>query len=200
MTNHNNYAIRTLICIWCKKVITERQPKGKRFCGIKCGATYNASFRKKSILKICPICNKSFEVKPSTEKRRRCCSKICMAKYNTLYRTGINGMNYKDGSCIDPTKFKEYKAFKERRRNFQKRTSEKTHSLQEWKDLKEKYKHTCLKCFKREPNIKLTEDHIIPISLNGHDGIDNIQPMCISCNSKKHNKIQDYRNRIIYIE
>jgi 5-methylcytosine-specific restriction endonuclease McrA len=66
-----------------------------------------------------------------------------------------------------------------------------TVTAQEWKELKEKYKNTCLRCHRSD--VKLTMDHVIPISLGGTNTIGNIQPLCKSCNCKKHAKIIDYR-------
>jgi 5-methylcytosine-specific restriction endonuclease McrA len=63
----------------------------------------------------------------------------------------------------------------------------------EWKALKERYKHTCLRCGRREPEIKLTADHIVPISRGGAGTIDNIQPLCRACNTAKHDNTIDYR-------
>ena len=31
----------------------------------------------------------------------------------------------------------------------------------------------------------LTVDHVVPLSLGGGNGIDNIQPLCQNCNSSK---------------
>lgn len=59
---------------------------------------------------------------------------------------------------------------------------------QDWFSLKEKYKFTCPCCGKKEPNIKLTIDHILPLSKNGTNTIDNIQPLCLSCNCRKNNR------------
>lgn len=66
----------------------------------------------------------------------------------------------------------------------------------EWELLKAVCNHTCLRCLKSEPTIKLTADHIIPIYLGGSNCISNIQPLCGSCNASKGVKILDYRATI----
>lgn len=47
----------------------------------------------------------------------------------------------------------------------------------------------CQICFKTEPEIKITIDHIIPISKGGTNDINNLQPLCMYCNQTKHAKI-----------
>jgi len=54
-----------------------------------------------------------------------------------------------------------------------------------------KYGKKCIKC-KSLKNIQI--DHILPISKNGKNEIDNLQPLCRSCNLKKGIKVIDYRN------
>jgi 5-methylcytosine-specific restriction endonuclease McrA len=63
----------------------------------------------------------------------------------------------------------------------------------QWAALKKKYSYTCLRCKRKEPEIKLTIDHVLPLVLGGTNLIENIQPLCSSCNSIKHAKHIDYR-------
>ncbi len=65
-----------------------------------------------------------------------------------------------------------------------------THTSKEWKELCEKYNNKCLCC---KSQTKLTRDHIVPLSKGGTNYISNIQPLCLSCNSSKKQKIIDYR-------
>lgn len=68
-----------------------------------------------------------------------------------------------------------------------------SHTDKEWQELKAFYKCKCLCCGRQEPQITLTRDHVIPITQGGTDSIDNIQPLCARCNSKKSTKHKDYR-------
>jgi len=62
------------------------------------------------------------------------------------------------------------------------------YTQQEWHALLEAYGHRCLHCAKHASEVKLTVDHIVPVSKGGTSNIDNIRPLCGSCNSKKGNK------------
>ena len=64
---------------------------------------------------------------------------------------------------------------------------------QEWLSLKEFYGCRCLCCGKKEPEVQLTRDHVVPLEHKGKNVIENIQPLCMSCNCSKGTKIIDYR-------
>lgn len=63
---------------------------------------------------------------------------------------------------------------------------------QEWQQVCEQYDHRCACCGKKS---KLTADHVIPLSRGGLNTIENIQPLCKSCNCRKHVKKTDYRTK-----
>jgi 5-methylcytosine-specific restriction endonuclease McrA len=66
-------------------------------------------------------------------------------------------------------------------------------TLGEWELVKKQYGNTCPACNKPEPIIKLTVDHIIPLSKGGSNWIENIQPLCGPCNTRKFTKIIHYK-------
>jgi 5-methylcytosine-specific restriction endonuclease McrA len=61
-----------------------------------------------------------------------------------------------------------------------------SYTLPEWESLKTLFGYTCPACLRSEPQIKLTIDHKVPIVKGGNNQIDNISPLCHSCNSRKH--------------
>ena len=79
-----------------------------------------------------------------------------------------------------------------RERRVREYEAEGSHGQSEWESLKAQYNWTCPACKISEPEIKLTEDHIVPLSRGGSDNIKNIQPLCVSCNSRKNVKVIKY--------
>lgn len=59
--------------------------------------------------------------------------------------------------------------------------------------LRALYGRTCLACGRREPHIRLTVDHVIPLSWGGTNALDNLQPLCSECNLDKGAQTIDYR-------
>lgn len=66
------------------------------------------------------------------------------------------------------------------------------HTEAQWRDLCAAFNHICVCCLRPLP---LTRDHVIPFGWPGHsDLIENIQPLCSSCNARKGNRrATDYR-------
>ncbi len=103
---------------------------------------------------------------------------------------GKNNPNWKNGI----SKTREYIRFYKSRYKFNKKNAEGSCTFGEWELLKKQYGFKCPSCGKYEPEIKLTIDHIIPLSKGGSNYIENIQPLCGNCNSKKNTKIIKYIN------
>jgi hypothetical protein len=109
---------------------------------------------------------------------------------NSVDWRGENHPNWKGGI----SKNERWVSWRKNKRNRIKREAMGEHTFGEWELLEKQYNYTCPCCGGSEPEIKLTEDHIIPLSRGGSDNIENIQPLCRSCNCKKHTKIIKYSN------
>ena len=85
----------------------------------------------------------------------------------THFKKGIIPWNYKGGI----SKTRDYINFYKRRYKAKKRNALGDHTFGEWETLKAQYNWICPCCHKSEPKIKLTEDHIIPLSRGGSNNI-----------------------------
>ncbi len=65
-------------------------------------------------------------------------------------------------------------------------------TTRQFKVLCDLYGNKCLCCGYRS-RLFLHADHVVPLSRGGDNGIENIQPLCRSCNSRKGTKTIDYR-------
>lgn len=72
-----------------------------------------------------------------------------------------------------------------------------SHTFKEFGELCERYDFRCLCCGEQFPLEELTEDHIIPIGPGVSDYIENIQPLCGSCNASKSRKTIDFRSKVV---
>jgi len=145
---------------------------------------------RKSVYFNCDYCGKESVTSPSRykKKKRHYCSTKCYAKDRKENWKPEEHSNWKGG--ITPyeahrrwcKKNPERLAHLKARRYAREKNAEGSHSLEEWNELKNKFNNKCAVC---GSNKKLTKDHIIPLSENGTDYIDNIQPLCRNCNSRK---------------
>lgn len=154
-----------------------------RYCGRECRRLSQRRLPDTFICEYCKVSNKL-----QGGKIRRFCSRIC---YWKLASEGEIGSGYKDGR----TKQAGYYAGFASRRRVMKRGNGGSHTQKEWMDLVESANGACVKCFRQEPDIRLTRDHIIPVIKGGTNDIRNIQPLCLSCNSAKRD-----RESINYLE
>jgi 5-methylcytosine-specific restriction endonuclease McrA len=66
-----------------------------------------------------------------------------------------------------------------------------TFTQDEWQALCNYYGNKCLCCGRGDA--PLTVDHIVPLTRRGRNTIDNLQPLCGTCNTRKNARTIDYR-------
>ena len=106
-------------------------------------------------------------------------------KKMSLAKKGDRSPTWKGGIIFLP----EYTAYHSRVRRVRKLNAGGHHTIEQWKEVKKSFNDSCAFCFRKEPEVKITEDHIHPLSKGGNDDIENIQPLCMACNRWKSAKI-----------
>lgn len=103
---------------------------------------------------------------------------------------GANAAHCKTFKERHPATARASKATNHARRKCRRNGNPGDFTTKEFLDLCERTGNTCLRC---GGSINLSPDHIVPISVGGSNTIDNIQPLCKSCNSVKGTQTIDYR-------
>lgn len=176
----------------------DKKQKICKGCGIRFSGPANRSYcsndcREQSIeaAKVemrCEYCNIEFK----TDKNRFLAGrKYCSRHCRHLDMIGEKGANWQGGMKNRNPEERLRSAKNRRARESQAQGS---HTRDQFVALCKAYDNRCLACGRND--VALTEDHVTPLSKGGTNSIDNIQPLCRSCNSKKHLRRVDYRTKI----
>jgi len=183
-------------CLFCHKdfvkpiYTSKKQWEKSRYCSIYC----SSKSKENKKIAICDYCKKEFNTRPSHFKRKitHFCSQKCYSLYRKEILSFTEQPNYRgirkegDSKQIYHRNYcnthKTNIAHLKARRYAREKGAVGSHTLIEWNNLKILFNNKCAKCKERK---KLTKDHIIPLSKGGTDFIENIQPLCCNCNSKK---------------
>jgi len=184
-----------------------KQHPTTKYCSLKCMGIANTKESSKTKV-ICNTCGKEFFKRTDHLTKTNYCSIKCMGlskrtpnakwrdpaqikKYMQSYskknREKINAKSRENNM-----KYRDKKA--QNRMNRRSADKRGDFTAEQWKEMKEKYNHRCLKCNRKEPDVVLHADHIIPTSKGGITTYNNMQPLCSYCNISKGSKIKDYRN------
>lgn len=94
----------------------------------------------------------------------------------------------------DPEVRERYRLWKQannRNREARKKVGGGTITSSQWQQLCERYGYRCLSCGRTD--LPLTLDHVVPLARGGSHSIENAQPLCQPCNSRKSARVIDYR-------
>lgn len=148
---------------------------------------------------ICDYCGKQSITKPSAykKKNRHFCNQECYSAFRRekmspedqpTWRGGVSqAESHRRWKKKNPQRMAHLRA----RRYAREKKADGSHTFEQWNELKEKHHFKCVICGEKKP---LTKDHIKPLSLGGTDNIENIQPLCRNCNSKKWKKFNIHEN------
>lgn len=181
LRSHYKNKGRLLLTIYCKKcnhILNDREKlEGKNICS----SCVHTAMKKRNKIKL----NQEF---------------FCRYCSNTVEEYQILSGKTTCRKCSDFRK-DQYKKAAAIRRSASKRRAllvglQEHFTSEERELLFQEFDYRCVKCYmKPESRSKLHTDHIIPLSKGGANTIDNIQPLCVHCNSSKCNREDiDYRD------
>lgn len=139
----------------------------------------------------CVGCGKVFRQKLLCGPRKKWCGDACIKRTYTASRKKENPRFRYEYFAEWRSKNRERLSRRTQMYRAKSRASGGSFTQEEWNALLKSTGHCCLRCGRSD--VKLTVDHVVPVTLGGTGDIANIQPLCHSCNASKNNKIIDYR-------
>ena len=183
------------ICKECNNEFKELR-KEQLYCSRDC---WLASHKAVYVSRICKHCNIEFQIREKRVLNNKgvYCSKECYSK--DMYK--LYKKSKKDINRDYRNTHKELTTIWKHKRRALKSDFGGFFTKEEWITVKKSFNNCCAICKKSEPFIKLSVDHIIPITkwkewsnenkiTYKWNDIQNIQPLCISCNSRKRDNIK----------
>lgn len=195
-------------CLNCKIEITHTNLL-RKFCSLKCYREHRYRPFIEKITKTCILCNNQFTFSKNRKYHRKYCSSACYMKV-CKPRMRVVGLSMKKYSTEEKRLRDLESGRKSYRKNIEKRLLyyrklsairrgvKGNFTQDEWQRVLENQSYCCNLCKLEMDNP--TIDHIIPISRwkewNKNNtvhyecnNIQNIQALCKSCNSRKHDKV-----------
>ena len=167
-----------LLCKYCnKEFYNGRKDRLRKYCSPKC----TGLDQKKTINKICKVCNKKFTTIPSAIKYRNVqyCSKLCAGKAQTTKVVGVTKGNKVRKGLLAKCQ----------------RTINRYIRL---RDCKGNGGTNCISCNVWYEFSKLDAGHFIPITSSAvRFDEKNINAQCIKCNRYLHGNIRHYQKAMI---
>jgi 5-methylcytosine-specific restriction endonuclease McrA len=192
-----------------RKLNTAPDYNGTKHCG-QCGSTkariefYRAAYCGDGLATSCKLCAKSYAsewakanaernrantarwIKANPEMRKDAVAKWRQANADKLKADFIKWRN------ANPDRSLAISVRHTIRRRNAKAASGGSFTARQWRALVDEFGSRCVCCGIMPP--KLSVDHVVPLMRGGSNLIENIQPLCLSCNRAKNVNATDYRD------
>ncbi len=183
-----------IVCHECATPFLPYRKLNIRFCSTRCRASFNRRRVKPPPASPRPCAKCGAEFLPYRPTVQRFCSLPCLRlatrerpmtpaqqlRRKQRQRAYSKGVVFRHGQMNA----------KSRRRAAERRGSL---TIDEWRTIVDRFDGACAYCTKRD--VRLTVDHVVPLSRGGAHSMANVVPACRSCNSAKRDR--DWSGRIL---